>query len=92
MVSDIRSVGESEDGPFIIIAKEKGTTQAIGKTANALNQLLDFFSSCITLKSYTVHSIIRFFNSILYKFSSITSQWYSFISKIRLLFGVSHVI
>ena len=42
MVSDIRSVGESEDGPFIINAKEKGTTQAIGKTANALQPTLRF--------------------------------------------------
>ena len=40
MISDVGSVGGSEDGLFIINAEEKGDTQAIGKSANALKPTL----------------------------------------------------
>ena len=53
------------DDLIIIYAKEKGTAQAIGKSAYAFQPLLGFFFSSITLKSYAVHSAIRAFNSIL---------------------------
>ena len=58
----------------------------------SINQLLGFFSLSITLKSYAVHSAIRVFNSILYKFWHITLQRYSFLSKARSLFTVLRVI
>ena len=92
MVSDIRGVSGSVDGPFIINAKEKGAPKPLAKALTLFSQLLGFFSSSITLKSYAEHSAIRAFNSILYDFSFITLQRYTFLLKVRSLFTVLRVI
>jgi len=47
----------------------------LAKALTLFNQLLDFFSSSITLKSYAVHSAIRVFNSILYDLENIDSYY-----------------
>ena len=60
---------KSFDDPIILYAKEKGTAQALEKALTLFNQLLGFFSSSITLKSYAVHSAIKAFNSIVYDYS-----------------------
>ena len=80
------------DDAIIINAKEKGTAQAIGKALTLFNQLLGFFSSSITLKSYAVHSAIRVFNSIVYEYSFLISRRYTFLLRTRHKNIVSRVI
>lgn len=65
---------KSFDDPIILYAKEKGTSQALEKALTLFNQLLGFFSSSITLKSYAVHSAIKAFNSIVYEYSFLILQ------------------
>ena len=66
---------KSFDNAIIIYPKEKREPpKPLAKALTLFNQLLGFFSSSITLKSYAVHSAIRDFNSILYEFSFIILQ------------------
>jgi len=95
MISDIGSVGGSEDDP-VIMPKKREPPKPLAKALTLFNQLLGFFSSSITLKSYAVHSAIRTSNSILYDLPNIDPYFYLakvlFLSKIRHLFIVSSVI
>ena len=58
--------------------KKREPPKPLAKALTLFNQLLGFFSSSITLKSYAVHSAIRVFKSIQYEFSFIILQRYTF--------------
>jgi hypothetical protein len=56
--------------------KKREPPKPLAKALTLFIQLLGFFSSSITLKSYAVHSAIRVFNSILYDLPNIDSCFY----------------
>ena len=51
--------------PSLSMPKKREPPKPLAKALTLFNQLLGFFSSNITLKSYAVHSDIRVFNSII---------------------------